>query len=208
MRTNTEGLLNKFPAVTACLRGVTRGHSDHTLSGTLSLGSEDSEERTPGGIHDGFRQMMIFHHVGDLKVFNDNALIAFRIGLGCLEMMVSTLTIDLQMCLGNVAGCLTKPFAALLAAAQLTLLASQGFLRRTIEARVRDAMTFTIREEGRETNINADIRMLACIWEVLIVWFRLTDDECIPMPICTMDKVNCLGRAHKLPMQLDLEEVA
>ncbi len=79
MRTHTEGLLNKFPTVTACLCGVAGTHSDHTMSSVLSFDSEDIEELTPTRVHDGFREMVVLHHVGDLKVFDGNALIAFSI---------------------------------------------------------------------------------------------------------------------------------
>ena len=40
---------------------------------------------------------------------------------------------------------------------------------------------------------------------MLGMWLRLTHDEGIPMPISTMDQVNCLGRALDGTMQLDLE---
>ena len=101
MRTNTEGLLNKLSTVTACLCGIARVHSNDLMTSSCSLLFKDVEERTPTGVQNGFRQMMVFHHIGDLKVFHGNTLIAFRIGLRCLEVMISTLAIDLQMRLGD-----------------------------------------------------------------------------------------------------------
>src|SRR5437899_7835282 len=102
MGTYRQTLLDQFATVEALLCGETGVHSDDLMSGAFSLGSKDIEEGTPASVQDGFRQMMVFHHSGDLKVFNDNMMIALGIGLGRLEMVISTLPGNLQVRLGNV----------------------------------------------------------------------------------------------------------
>jgi len=59
MRPDAQRLVDNLPTPRACLRGVGRVHSDYLMSSTLSLGSENIEERAPGGVHDAFCQMMI-----------------------------------------------------------------------------------------------------------------------------------------------------
>ena len=61
---------------------------------------------------------------GDLKVLNDNPLIAFCVRFGCLKMVITALPIDLQMGLGNVLSRLTASVTALLTSTQLALFAS------------------------------------------------------------------------------------
>ena len=80
--------------------------------------------------------MMVLDHVEDLQILNSDRSIGLGIRLGDLEMMIAPLPVDLQVRLGNVVGGLALSFAALLASAQLALLASQGLLRGAIEARI------------------------------------------------------------------------
>jgi len=204
---NTQGLLNKFSAVIACLCGIAGVHSYDLMTSSCSLLFKDSQERAPTGVQNGFRQMVIFHHIRDLKVFNGNTLIAFGIGLSDFEMMVAALPIDLQVRLGNVARCLAETFAPLLASRELTLLASKRLLRGTIEARILDSLALAIGEEGRETDINTDVRMLTREKGKFGLWLCLTDDEGIPMPVSTQDEMNGFGSSEKGAMQLDLEAV-
>jgi len=67
------------------------------MPSSCSLVTEDGEKRAPTGVHDGLREMVVLDHVRDLKVFYRNPLIALSIGLSRLEMMVTTLPIDLQV---------------------------------------------------------------------------------------------------------------
>ena len=80
---------------------------------------------------------------------------------GRLILEIPALTSDLEMRLRRTPGSFTASMTALLASAQRSLLASQGFLRAAIEARVLNGMALTIRQKGLETNVNADVRMLA-----------------------------------------------
>jgi len=208
MGTDTEGLLNKLPTVTAYLCSEAGVHSNDLMTGTCSLIFKDSEERTPTGIHDALRQVMVLDHVRDLKVLNSNTLIPFCIGLGCLEMMVAALPIDLEMRFGSVLGSFTASMRIFLAPTQLPLLAPECFLRGAIEARVLNRMAFTIGQEGLQPHIDANIRVLTCGGQMVVLWFRFADDERIPVSISPEYQVHRLGLALDLPMQLDLEEVA
>ncbi len=128
MRTDTEGLGNKLPTVTACLCREAWVHSDHLMTSSLSLIFKDSEKRTPTGIADGFCEMVVLDHPTDIKVFNHDMVIVIAILLSRLEMEVTALPLDLEMCLGSVASGLAIALAALLAAAHLPLLAPQRLL--------------------------------------------------------------------------------
>ncbi len=208
MCTNAEGLLNKLPAVTTCLCGVTGVHSDDLMTSSCSLLFKNSEERTPTGVENGLGQVMVFHHIGDLKVLDGNPLIASSIGFSNVEVMISTLALDLEVCLSNVARCLAKPLTALLASAQLSLLTPECRGARAIETRIRNGMAFTIRQEGLEPNIDTDIRMLTRTGKVFSLRLRLADDKGVPMPICSQDKVNGFRFPFYRAMQLDLEQLA
>lgn len=201
-----QTFLYNLPALVTLLTGETRVHSDHTMSSTCSLGSEDVEERAPGGVYDGFRKMMVLHHVEDMQVLNSDMVIGLSVLLSNFEMMISTLTANLQVCFSNIASGFAPSTAFFLAPGQLTLLAPEYLLRRAIEARVRNGLPFRVCKEGCESNVKTNIRMLTGGWKVLVSWFRLTDDERIPLPISSVNKMYRLRNTHDLPMQFDLEE--
>jgi hypothetical protein len=206
--TNTEGLLYKFPTVATCLCGETWIHSNDLMTSSCSLIFKNSEELTPRGIQDGFRQMMVLDHIGDLEVFYRNVLILFSVLLCYLEMVITALEINLQMCLCRALSSLTSAMTAFLTSAYRALLAPQRFLRGAIETRVLNRMTLTVSQERLESYIKTDIRMRTRGRGVLTGWFSLTHDEGVPMPVSTMYQVNRLGCALYGAMQLDLEEVA
>ena len=52
MCTDGKRLLDNLTTPIAFLRGVAGVHSNDLMSSTLSLGSENIEERAPGGVHD------------------------------------------------------------------------------------------------------------------------------------------------------------
>ncbi len=185
-----QTLLDDLSTLVTLLACETRVHSDNLMPGTCSLCTENIEERAPTGVHDGFCKMVIFDHIIDSQVFNDNPVIAFGIGLGCLEMVISPLSIDLQVRLCYVLSSLTASMTAFLTAAQLALFASQGFLRRAIEARVLYRVPFRVSQEGFETHINADVRMLAYAGKMFVLWFSFAYDQGIPMSISMQDKMD------------------
>ncbi len=185
MSSYRQALLYDLSTLVTLLAGETRVHSYDLVPSTCSLCTENIEERAPAGVHDGLSEMVIFHHITDSQVFYHNALIAFGIGLGRLEMVIAPLSIDLEMSLCYVLSSETSSMTAFLAPAQLTLLAPQGTLRGTIIARVLNAMALTIRQERFQPNINADITMLTYALEMVRSRFGLTHDEGIPMSIRT-----------------------
>ncbi len=188
-----QTLLYDLPTVVTLLACETRVHSYDLVPSTCSLCTENIEERAPAGVHDGFSEMVIFDHMTDSQVFYHNALIAFGIGLGCLEMVISPLSIDLEMSLCYVLSSLPSSMTAFLAPAQLTLLASQGRGARTIEARVLNRMALAIRQERLESYINPNSGMCADAGKMLVLWLSLADNQGIPMPIRTQDQMDGLG---------------
>ena len=200
-----QTLLDDLATLVAFLAGEARIDSSHPMPGSFSLVTEDVEKCAPTGVHDALREMVIFHHVRDLKVFNGNQLIALGVRFRGLEMVIAALPVDLQVRLRHVLRGFPASMAAFLASAQLALLASQGSLRATIEARVLNGMTLTISEEGRETNVNADVRMLTDVGKVVRLRVRFADDEGIPMAVSTQYQVDRLRGSLNGPMQLDLE---
>ncbi len=208
MSSYRQALLYDLSTLVTLLAGETRVHSYDLVPSTCSLCTENIEERAPAGVHDGLSEMVIFHHITDSQVFYHNALIAFGIGLGRLEMVIAPLSIDLEMSLCYVLSSETSSMTAFLAPAQLTLLAPQGTLRGTIIARVLNAMALTIRQERFQPNINADSRMFAQALEMFVLWLRLAEDERVPVPICTQNKMYGLRSPFNGSVQLNLEEVS
>src|SRR5205823_1244789 len=125
-----------------------------------------------------------------------------------LEMVISALPLDLQVCLRDVTGSETAPVTARFASAHLALFAPEGLLRGAIETWIRDGVAFAVSQEGRQPDVDPDIRMRTCRRCMFAVWLGLTDDQRIPMSIGTMHKVNRLRRSFKRAMQFDLEEVS
>ena len=159
MSANTQRLLQKFSTVVTCLCRETGVHSHHTVTSAFSLVTENVEKLAPTGVHDTFSKVMIFHHIGDLKVFDGNMVIVVSILLSCLEMEVSSLTANLEMRLGDVLGGFASAMRTLLPSAQRTLLAPQGGLTLAIVARISNSLPLRVRQEGFESHINADIRI-------------------------------------------------
>lgn len=207
MGTHRQTLLDQFTAVEAFLCGEAGVHSDDLMSGTFSLGSQDIEKRAPTGVQDRLRQMMVFHHGGDLKVFHNYTLIAVGIGPGCLEMVISSLPVHLQVRLGNVARSLTLAVTTFFSAAHDALFPSQRPLRGAIEAGILNRVALAVSQEGFQAHINTDVRVRTRSEGMLRVRISLTHDERIPMPISPMHQVNGFGCSLYRAMELDLEEM-
>src|SRR5712691_2204972 len=86
MGTHRERFLHDLPTFEALLRGEARVHSDHCVPSSLSLFTQDVEERAPTGVQDALGQGMVLHHVENLKLLNRNHLIAFGILLRHFEV--------------------------------------------------------------------------------------------------------------------------
>jgi hypothetical protein len=208
MRTNRQRFLDNFTALETLLTGETGVHSYDLMSSTCSLGSEDIKELTPSSIANRFGKVMVLYHIGDVQVLYRDMLIGLCILFGNLEMEITPLTDNLEMRLCRASGSLTAAMTVFLASAHRALLASQCTLALAIIARVRNGMTLTIRQERFQSYVNADSRMLTRGWFMLAMWFHLTDDESIPVPICTQDQVHGFRRTLYWAMQLDLEKMS
>ena len=200
-----QRFLHDLATLVTFLAGEARVHSYHLVTSSCSLLFKDVEECAPTSVHDALRHMMVLDHVGDLKVFNCNTLIAFSIGFRRLEMVITPLPRNLEMGLRRATSSLAASMTAFLASAQLALLASQGSLRGAIETRVLNGVALTIRQKGLEANVNTDVRMLTDALEMVRARFGLTHDEGIPMPIRTVYQVNSLGDALYRALYLDFE---
>jgi hypothetical protein len=208
MGTDRQTFLDNLPTVMTFLAGKMRIHPNDLMTSSFSLLFKDVEECSPTSIENALGQVMIFHHVGDLKVFDSNDLILFGILFRRLEMMISALTVDFEVCLRHITGGFPTPVRAFLASAYLTLLAPKGLLRSAIETRVLNGIAIAISKEHLQPDINADVRMLTLPLGMFTMGFGLADDKSIPMSIRTMDKVDGLRGSLESAMQFNLEEVS
>ena len=129
MRPDRKRLLDDLPTPRAFLRGEAGVHSNDLMSSTLSLGSEEVEERAPGGVHDTFCQMMVFDHAVNIEVLDSDMMVLLGVLLGSLEMEITALPLDLQVGLCRMLGSLTPSLRAFLAACNRALLAPErGFV--------------------------------------------------------------------------------
>jgi hypothetical protein len=203
-----ESLLHDLPTVVTFLRREAWVDSSHLMTSSCSLIFKDSEELSPTGIENGFAEMMVFGHIEDIQVLNGNHAIRLGVLLGNLEMEIPSLTANLEMGLGYIASSLAASRTALLAPAQLALLASQAFLRSAIIAGVSDSLALRVSKKDFESDVYANIGMLTLRWSVFNLCFLLAGNQGIPMFVSTTDKIDRLGFAFDRSMELDLEEVS
>ena len=147
MRTHRQRLLDDLTTPETFLRSVAGVHSNDLMSSTLSLGSEYIEERAPGGVHDGFGEMMVFDHAVNVQVLDGNMLILFSILFGDLEMKVTTLPLDLQVGVCGALRSFAPSLRTLLPACNRALLASERLLTLAIIAWVLDGTALAIGQE-------------------------------------------------------------
>ena len=124
MGMHTERLLYDLSAPVAFLRREAGGNFHHLMTSPCSLIFKYFNEGSPGSIGDTLGEMMVLEHAVDMQVLNTDMGIALCVGLGRLEQEVAPLAFDFEMGLGAIARCLPSPLAALLAAAELPLLAA------------------------------------------------------------------------------------
>ena len=200
-------LLNDFPALMAFLTGETWVDSNDSMTSSCSLVLKDIEECAPRGVENTLRHMVIFHHVRDLKVFNGNDLILISVVLCDLEVMITALSVDLQVGFGDVSGGFLAATTALLATTHLPLLTPERFLRGAIEARIVDGLAFTIGKKDFQAHINADLRMVTDRGSVFKMRLRLTHDQGVPVSLGSQHEMHRLWLALEWTVQLDLEDV-
>jgi hypothetical protein len=95
------------------------------MSSICSFGTENSEKCAPTSIHDAFGKVVVLHHIGDLKFFHSDALIAFSIGLCRFEMVIPALAVDFQVRFRHVFRGFPASVAALLPSAHHPLFSSE-----------------------------------------------------------------------------------
>jgi len=208
MRTNRQTFLDNLATLRAFLTGETGIDSYHLVTSTFSLVTQNSEELSPACIKNAFRKRVILDHIGNLQVLYGNVVIGLCVLFRYLEMVITSLSVNLEMGLRSTFGGFASALTAFLSTADRALLASQSTLRRAIIARVLNRVALTIGEEGLETHINTDVRMIATAREMLNMRFGFAHDQRIPVPICTMDEMYGLGRALDRTVQLDLEKMS
>ncbi len=208
MSANTERLWNTLSTVAACLCREARVDSNDLMSSVLSFGFKHVEEGAPTGITNRFGQMMIFHHPTDIQVFNRNTMVLFSVWLGHFEMEIAALTGNLQVRFCDILRGFTASVTALLASAQLALLAPQRLLRRAIEAGILNHVPLRVSQEYFQADINADIRMGTRAGGMLCLRNGFAHDERVPMPIGTQDQMDRLRGPLYRAMHFDLEGLA
>ncbi len=208
MRPDTQRLLHNLPTLIAFLRGVAGVHSNDLMSSTLSLGSENIEERAPGGVHDAFREMMVFDHPTDGQVLNGNMMELFGVLFSDLVVEITALALDLQMRVCRTLGSLAASLRPLLPTCYRALLAPERLLALAVVVWVLDGVAFRVREERFQPDIDTDIGMLAHAWGMLLLWFSLAHNQSIPMAVSTQDQMGRLRSAFNRTVQLDFDGAA
>jgi len=120
---------------------------------------------------------------------------------------IFTLPLHFQIPLGQGFPGFLPVATLLLLAREVTVQALEFLLCLAIVTRVLHRVPFGVGVVGFQAHINADVRMLTRGWFVVGVRFRLTDNQGVPMPIGSVNEVNCLGSALDGAMQFDLEDV-
>lgn len=205
MRTNRQTLLHDLPTLETFLGRETGIDSYNLVPSISSFDRKESEELPPSGITNRFGKMMVFHHATNSQVFDDDHAVLIGILFGDLKMMIAPLPFDLQVCLGGILGGNAPAVTALLASAHRSLLASECALRGAIVTRIVNGVALAIGQEGLETDINPDRRMVTGARGVFIRWLHLAHNESVPVSIGTKDQVSGFGRTFKRAVQFDLE---
>src|SRR5579872_1983618 len=153
MRTDRQRLRNQFTAPETSLRSEARRHSHHLAGGSRSLLRQQREKRTPTRILNALGQTKVAAHPPHTQVFHTEAGVPIHIGTGRLVQEVPTLTGDLQMGLGDVAGCLVPSPTALLATAERPLLPAKRLLGHSIPTRVLDRVALAVGQQDLQSHI-------------------------------------------------------
>jgi hypothetical protein len=208
VRTNTQGLLNEFPTIAACLCGIAGIHLYYSMSSILSSGREDFKELTPTSVTNRFGKVMVLDHITDSQVFHSNHAMRLSVLLSRFEVEITTLTGYLEMGLCRTLSGFPLAMRAFLATAHYTLLTSECALALAVITWVFNGIAVTVCEKRFETNVDANSRMGTGGGKMLRAWYGLTHDESIPVSISTQDKMYHLRSSLHRAMQLDLEEMS
>ena len=102
MGTHRQTLLDDLATFEALLRCEALVHSNHLMTSSLSLFTQDVEKCAPTGVHDALCQGMVLCHVENLKLLNSNHLVLLGVRFGRFEMEITALTRDLEMRLRHI----------------------------------------------------------------------------------------------------------
>ncbi len=208
MRTDRKTLLHDLSALVALLRREAGRNFHDLMTSPCSHVFKYLDEGSPTGIGNTLRQMVILEHAVDVQVLNTNMLISFSVRLRSLKQEVSSLALDLQMRLGDIARCLAPSLAALLTSAEGALFASEGAQALAIMAWVGNRVPLRICQKDFQAHIQANIRMRTRASALLMRLFglyRLTHDQSVPVPIGTQDEMARLRRSLYRAVHLDFQ---
>ena len=208
MGSHRETFLHDFPTSVAFLRCEARRNPNHLMTSPCSLLSKYLDKGSPGRISNAFCQTMILEHAINVQIFHADTLVTLCIRSGRLEEKITALPLNLEMGLGTIAGCFASASAALLASAELALLPSQGPLAFAVIARIGNRCPVRVSQEDFQTHIQPHVRMgtRAIRFLVAFLFWRLTDNQGIPVPISTQHQMRRFRRALYRAMQLDFEQ--
>lgn len=208
MGTHRKALLHDLPTPVALLRREAGRNFHNLMTSSCSLLSKYLDKRSPGGISNALRQMLVLEHAVDVQVFDADASRVLSIRLGRLEEEVAPLALDLQMGLCHVARRFAPSLTALLASAESALLPSERSLALAIIPRIGNGLSLGIRQEDFQADIQPNVRMgtwLAAFMGLFCLrWFA--DYERVPVSIGAQNKMAGLRHTSNGPVQLDLQQ--
>ena len=205
MSTNTERLLHNLPTLVALLRRETWVDSYHLVPSIPSFDRKYIEKRAPTSVHDALCKVMIFDHVVDLQILNNNQFVSISILLCRFEVKVFSLTATLEVCLCRALTRLTSSLTSLFTSTYRSLLTAQCSLTLAVKTGVSNGVAFGVSQKGLESHINTNIAMSAFSRSMLILRFGFADNEDVPMGIGTKHKMSRFRSAFHRTMVLDFD---
>ena len=208
MGTHTQALLDVLATTAALLRREARWDSNHHMIGSLSLIREDIEKRAPTRVVT-LGEIAIPHHPGHVQVLDTNTAIPLGIVLGGLEMEITSLATDLEMFTGHLALGFAAAVAALRAAAGGALRVRKALLAFAVLSGIFHHAAVRIGQEHLQPHVQANSRVgalhpLRMDDALLVLGFRLTHDQRVPMIVSAQHQVSRYRHADQRAMELDL----
>src|SRR5579862_1832934 len=217
MRPYTQAFLHVLPTTATLLAGVACGDSDNLMTSSFSLVFQDTEKRRPACVIDALAEMAVARHSCYVQVLYADTRMPFCVVLGGLEMEVAALASDGQVLLGDRSFRLLAPMAALYPTVTEVLRFSQSFLPAPRVTWVLHHVSVRVGQKHLQAHIQPDSAVRAgwlghrfrapMYTAILVMWFRLTDDERIPMIVGAQDEMRRDGSALQWAMQFDFERL-
>src|SRR5262245_16330171 len=194
MGTYAQTLLDVLATSAARLRREARGHSHHRMTSSFSPVCEEVEKRAPARVVNAFGEMVMAHHPPDVQLLHADAAGALCVRLSCLKVEVAPLPGSVQVLLGHLTFGFLAAMTALLAALTEALCPAQPLLPSSVMARVRHHCALRVRQKHVQAHVQPASGLLAH-WlgrrrfPERLLGHRLTDDQRIPVPVCTQHKM-------------------